>query len=97
MTNNGQTPGGNTTTAGAVEQLEMARRIVNANSNYMSGLDRGQINFTAQEVLQIALAAIIETRKDIVAWLRTEWGMLPEALDFADMIERGDHLKGLQP
>lgn len=40
----------------------MARRIVNANSNYMNGLDRGQINFTAQEVLQIALAAIIETR-----------------------------------
>lgn len=28
MTNNGQTPGGNTTTAGAVEQLAMARRIV---------------------------------------------------------------------
>jgi hypothetical protein len=45
------------------EQIAMARRIVNANSNYMDGLDRGQCNFSAQEVMQIALAAIIETQR----------------------------------
>jgi chromosome segregation ATPase len=41
-------------------KIEMARRIVNSNSNYEQGLERGQINFTAQEVMKIALAAIEE-------------------------------------
>lgn len=35
-----------------------------------------------------------QERAAIVAWLRKEWGMLPEALDFADAIERGDHHSG---
>ncbi|WP_158682215.1 hypothetical protein [Sphingopyxis sp. MG] len=53
------------------EQSAMARRIVNANSNYMDGLDRGQCNFSAQEVMQIALAAIIETTERAAAYLST--------------------------
>lgn len=35
-----------------------------------------------------------QERAAIVAWLREKWGMLPEALDFADAIERGDHHSG---
>lgn len=34
-----------------------------------------------------------QERAAIVAWLREKWGMLPEALDFADAIERGDHIE----
>lgn len=37
-----------------------------------------------------------EAEKRIVDWLRGSWGMLPEALDFADFIEAGDHHAGEQ-
>lgn len=64
----------------------MARRIVNANSNYMNGLDRGQINFTAREVLQIALAAIIETREWAAALAEQEAGWLSRGPDIGPKI-----------
>lgn len=62
---NGQTPGGNTTTAGAVEQLEMARRIVARfyrgirDHDYAQWVLEGHKDETTG--VKIALAAIIET------------------------------------
>lgn len=109
--NNVQTPGGNTTTAGAVE---MARRI--AWEHWPSSHD-----FPERDAAEAAaLAAIIETTEAAAKWLRrreaAHSGAFKKALaagheghvdkfaaqslaleDAAKAIERGDHLKGTQP
>ncbi len=80
MTNNGQTPGGNTTTAGAVEGLAMARRIcarivegdsdnslrVSAANDYLEGRHDKRIE------VQSALAAIIETTEAAAAFIERD-------------------------
>lgn len=84
-------------------QIALAREIINENSNYMQGLDRGQCNFSAQEVIQIALAAIQATTASIAQWIDKQ--ELPGVgiedvdehiacigIDLAEAIARGDHL-----
>lgn len=101
--NNGQTPGGNTTTAGAVE---MARRIaasaVGATltvENYLSG------RMDDTDAVRAALAAIIETQERDARIAEQHVGQssimsleYDEACrDIASAIRSDDHLKGPQP
>lgn len=72
------------------EQLAMARRVINENSNYMQGLDRGQCNFSAQEVMQITLASIIETTELATAYVQN-WDS--DCDELAYDLRSGDHLK----
>jgi len=72
MTNNGQTPGGNTTTAGAVE---MARRIAASmigNPDVVRDMLAGDRD--DDESVQSALAAIIETTEAAANWAIEVYG-----------------------
>lgn len=86
MTNNVQTPGGNTTTAGAVE---MARRI----ASEMPGLNALQRQafldgeWDNAPTVQAALAAIIETRAQIINSLRHDFDEWPDYVALADVAD----------
>lgn len=78
------------------EMIALAREIVNDNSNYMRGLDRGQCNFSAQEAIQIALAAIQATTER-AAKLADGWNAKRRdratETSIAAALRDGDHLK----
>lgn len=86
MTNNGQTPRGNTTTAGAVE---MARRIAREAFPPPGEAIRREGAYKA------ALAAIIETTEAASAFVEGDSRHLH--ITTARSIRRGDHLKGPKP
>lgn len=72
MTNNAHTPGGNATTAGAVERLAMARRIA---SETKVGAAPEQIlrgDWDNSPVVKAALAAIIETQELIAQFIERD-------------------------
>ena len=95
MTNNVQTPGGNTTTDGAVEQRKMAKRIAWETVLISNGTTRRNME-------RAALAAIIETseRAAKLAMDRVDYGIDPspyspsraEVYNLAAAIRNGDHL-----
>lgn len=91
MTNNGQTPGGNTTTAGAVEQLARAAADLNVATDGME-----QLRPQRQAVLD-ALAAIIETQERDAALAEFEGGGDVLGLYIAKAIRSGKPLKGPKP
>jgi hypothetical protein len=112
MTNNVQTPGGNTTTAGAVEQLAMARRIyaqfIIDNVPGAGPDDVPQFDDNAHGV-KIALAAIIETSEAAARLIDHQTpppaggplshtnSMRVVMIDAARSLRNNDHLKGPQP
>ncbi len=112
MTNNGQTPGGNTTTAGAVEQLAMARRIyaqfIIDNVPGAGPDDVPQFDDNAHGV-KIALAAIIETTEAAAKMAernsRPTYSMTLPPIKLSDgpgdliatALRNNDHLKGPKP
>lgn len=89
MTNNVQTPGGNTTTAGAVEQL--ARRIAadviakEGMTSIAEQIRRG--NRDGLDTVKAALAAIIETRAQIINSLRHDFDEWPDYVALADVAD----------
>lgn len=48
------------------EELALARKILNSNTNYMNGWDTGQVNFRRDEIERCVLAAIVETTERAV-------------------------------
>lgn len=91
MTNNVQTPGGNTTTAGAVERMATARRIAadviakEGMTSIAEQIRRG--NRDGLDTVKAALAAIIETRAQIINSLRHDFDEWPDYVALADVAD----------
>ena len=95
MTNNGQTPGGNTTTAGAVEQLAIS--IANdVTPEYIARHRYAEAWAVAKDA---ALAAIIETTEAAAKFV--ERIVPPPGIDASSnaaiRLRNNDHLKGPKP